>query len=94
MQLTSHETEDMVIEVRNTLLEYTQPYSYITVRLADSEELDQKLPLQIKPQPEHLTRVHLLLQPITTYVRLNPPSLTPIQRTGLTVLEIGARLIQ
>ena len=94
LQLTSHETEDMVIEVRNTLLEYTQPYSYITVRLADSEELDQKLPLQIKPQPEHLTRVHLLLQPITTYVRLNPPSLTPIQRTGLTVLEIGARLIQ
>lgn len=60
------------------------------VGLVDGKELNQKLALQVSPQPEKLYRYHFYLTGSNKDFKVQSPTLSGITRNGLTVLELGA----
>ena len=92
-QLNLRETEanDMVLETKRVLSTIDTPF--VTLRLAESESLNKEFPLSISTQPSALYRIHLLISGTTSRENFQAPSLTPVSRTGFTVVEIGARAL-
>lgn len=64
----------------------------IEVTLVQQSEVETKLPLHIVPQPDHLYRIHLVLKPVLSSEIITAPTLAPIDRSGFTVVELGARV--
>lgn len=91
LQLTDAETDDMVIEAKRVISSLDSPY--ITIHIADNESVDRGLPLTISSAPTHMYRIHLLIEGSSQISPLPTPRIDPIQREGLTIVEIGARAL-
>ncbi len=93
--LAAAETDRLVIDVRNTIssLSDLRNVGYLRISLANQEELHEKLPLTFSVTPDTLHRIHLLITPLSSPISLISPTLTPLSRSGFTVIEIGARTL-
>ncbi|MBI4005011.1 hypothetical protein HY358_02655, partial [Candidatus Roizmanbacteria bacterium] len=93
LQLTDKETNDLIIDVRNTLVDIKDDdYRYLKVSIANRSEVDDKLPVTITPKPDTFHRIHLVLTPLKEYATITPPIITPLNRDGFTVMEVGVSI--
>lgn len=90
--LTAAETKRLEQDISLALS--NQSYNFVKIRLANEAELSQKLPLSTQPQADTIRRLHLLLNIQKNNETLVSPQVQQIKRSGLTVVEVGARLIQ
>lgn len=94
LKLNKNETEDLLTDVRNALPDIKG--DYVKLSIANSDEVNTKLPFSIYPKPDHFYRIHFLLSPSTSseYLKskiLPNESFAPVVRDGFTVVEVGAR---
>ncbi|MBI3443586.1 hypothetical protein HY008_02860 [Candidatus Woesebacteria bacterium] len=88
LKLTSKETEDLVTDVRNTLID-VKDSPYLKISFVDRKEIDEKLPMTISPKPDIFHRVHLYLTPLSQLINILQPTIVPLERNGFTALELG-----
>lgn len=92
--LTAQETASLLIDIHQALFGIKS--DYVSVSLVNEKEVNDRLPLVFSPQPDHLYRIQFVLNSASSFEYLKekvaPPdtSLTPLQREGFTVVEIGA----
>lgn len=84
--LNNEETRALKIEIANNL-QFQNP-EHLTLRLVSDNELNNKIPLSISPSPENITRIHFLIE--TNRLDLKEPDLEKIERSGFSLVEIGA----
>lgn len=68
--------------------------SYYQISIADKKEVEANLPLSFSVAPDSFTRIHLLIKPLEKIAQINAPTIKPLQRTGFTVIELGATSIK
>lgn len=83
----SKEADGLKIEMRNALI--SKNWEYIKIGILDQKEIDQKIPLDIFPNPEKLYRIHFMLEEGKSALSLHAPEITPIQRGGFYIVETG-----
>jgi hypothetical protein len=91
LHLTQKETASLAQEVKNALFE-KHSSSYYRVSLIDDSTVNTTLPLKFSPQPDHIYRIQLVLKPVRKYAIFPHPVLHPIERSGFTVVELGAQV--
>lgn len=89
LEFAERETEDLIVDIRNALLDIGSS-SYLKISFVDRKELDEKLPINISPQPDTFYRIHLFLTPLEDPDKIPTPNLQSSRREGFTVLELGA----
>jgi|GEM_PF-3975303 len=89
--LTINETAALQREAGN-IIKILPTAPYVRFSFANQHELEKKLPLSISPQPTHIYRFDILITPLSQAKAVQEPQLQPLQRNGLTVIEIGARV--
>lgn len=62
------------------------PYNLITFAEEQYEEL---APLTVTPKPDSVVRVHMVYLPLEQPIEIPEQELTPMERTGFTVVEWG-----
>ncbi|MFH0979518.1 MAG: hypothetical protein V1803_01060, partial [Candidatus Roizmanbacteria bacterium] len=60
------------------------------VGLINQEELNQKLPLTVTPNPDKIYRYHFYIGEAKGQQQIQPPLLFPIKRVPFIILELGA----
>lgn len=98
----SDETADFLEEKLTVLgLNYRERNDFITYWLPELEEnpynqicflteaYDEIVPLQVSPTPDTVIRILMVYQGRQEEIETTPQTLTPIQRTGFTVVEWG-----
>ncbi len=89
MGLNDNESTALLADVTRSAQTITT--SEVKVSFVSPKELARYLPLTIFPSPDHIYRIQLLLEPVTTSQQLTAPILPKIMRAGFTVVEVGAR---
>lgn len=87
--LTSAEAYDLLVDTKS-VIDSLPESSYLKISLANAEEIKNILPMNINPIPDNLHRIHLLVRPVSSKQSIPVPVLSPINRTGFTVVELGA----
>ncbi len=90
LSLTESETNRLSLDIQKIINSYPQT-EYFKLSLADQTELNTLLPLHINPAPTHLYRINIIVHPLSADISLQQPTLTPLSRSGFTVVEVGAR---
>lgn len=88
LSLNTKETQEMADYWQKALP--TSPYYFVGI-IPDST-LDSIAPLSIQPKPDTVIRVALYFQKSETVELVKPPILTPVARTGFSVVEWGGIL--
>lgn len=83
--LTQMETNDFVADAKNALQDTKG--ETVTIGFVDQKELNSKLALVLSPTPDTLVRIHLILS--NGALNLPQPSISKIDRSGFTVVELG-----
>lgn len=86
MGLTHAEEKQLFNEVSNEISGNSQ---FITLKLVPQDELDEKLPLSISPEPNSVTRVQFIIEEGNGKVDLEKPELPEVDGEN-TILELGA----
>jgi len=86
--LTDDESKALRTEFKNVVDKLNS--EYIVFKLVGEEELNNKLPLNINPEPASVYRIHFLVSQAGKQEAINEPKLEKIRRSGFTVIEIGA----
>lgn len=68
------------------------PYNYI--RFADKEEIDQLIPLTVSGNPDTMIRVLMEYMPLEQEISVKEQTLTPVERSGFTVVEWGGTCLE
>lgn len=68
------------------------PYNYI--RFADKEEIDQLIPLTVSGNPDTMIRVLMEYMPLEQEISVKEQILTPVERSGFTVVEWGGTCLE
>jgi hypothetical protein len=89
LQLTELETERLAFEMNRASVNY-RSNDTLYIGLIPQSEIDQKLPIAMVPEPDHRYRYHFYVSGEPSDAVINPPSLTPVVRGGLTMVEFGA----
>lgn len=91
--LNPKEAEDLLADVKVSLIsEKDSPF--VKVSFIDQKELNQKLPLEISPQPDKIYRIHLIFTPLDESIQLKKPQISPVDRAGFVVVETGVVVSQ
>jgi len=85
--LKTEETSGLSAEVKREL--NNLPEGLIKVSFVEQELLSKYLPIKVNPQPKSTSRIILYLSPTTSEESVLPPKLSPITRTGFSVVEVG-----
>jgi hypothetical protein len=88
LQLNTAEEKQFANEIRHALTQLASS-PYIKISLADIDEVNKKLPLNFSVAPHTLRRIHLIMETRNRKENIVAPQIEPIQRHGLTVVEIG-----
>lgn len=89
LQLRASEIADLKADIRGSLVK-TEKKPFIFIGLISPKEINNKLPLNISPKPDTLTRIHFYLEyQDNSRQNIKPPLLKPVQRFGFSVLELG-----
>lgn len=67
-------------------------YNYI--RFKTNEEIEEYMKLEINPLPKTVIRVSMDFMVLDKYIKLKPQDLTPVERTGFTVVEWGGNEVK
>ncbi|MBI4129748.1 hypothetical protein HY468_00360 [Candidatus Roizmanbacteria bacterium] len=89
LRLTPDETRTLVTDVARVVRNMPDA-SHLRLSVVDQQQLNDQLPISINPKPSELHRVHILVSPLTNSMSISYPSLSPVSRTGFTVVEVGA----
>ncbi|MBI3443569.1 hypothetical protein HY008_02775 [Candidatus Woesebacteria bacterium] len=88
LALLPQEADRLVFELNHAAYNVTSDMLFIG--LIDQREIDEKLPLTISPPPESVKRHHFYVGKADAQTAIQSPILTPVERRGLTLLELGA----
>ena len=88
LQLLSEERKRLQFEFQQATRNIDDQSNF-SVILIPFSEINTKLPLKIDPKPDNLYRFHFLISPNHNSIK-SQPTLLPIKRNGLTVIEFGA----
>jgi len=88
LKLKEIEQERLLFELNHASYDIDSPYLFIGI--IPQDEIDQKLPLEVKPAIENIQRIHFYVAPLNRSVRIIEPNLNPVHRTETMILEIGA----
>lgn len=87
--LNTQEEERLIQDVQNELLDVKNS-NFLKISIIPQVEIEKQLPLSINPQPESLYRIHLYLSSVYSNQTIKAPFIQPLNRSGFTVLELGA----
>lgn len=90
LELNEKESQALFFDIKNALPKVKT--EYMKISLIDEDEINQKLPLQITPQPETIHRIHLLLTPQDKQQSIISPVIKPLSRDGFTLIELGVAI--
>ena len=86
--LQDNELTDLIQDVRGSLAGKNQkPYMFIG--LIPEKQLGEKLPFEINPKPQNISRKHLYISFMDTKNYVEAPKVTSIHRNGFDVVELG-----
>ena len=88
--LSEHEAEEFIIYWLPELLK--SDYNYI--RFASMEEINEIMPLTVKPTPDTVIRILMYFKGLDYEMQVNEQELTPVTREGFTVVEWGGQELQ
>lgn len=88
LALNQQETQDLMKEVERAKLDL-QGTQTVFVGLINEATIAQKLPFTLSPQPTTLRRIHFYFEPVSAQLSPIAPAISPIIRTGFTVIELG-----
>jgi len=88
LQLLSEEKKRLQFEFQQATRNIDDQSNF-SVTLIPHTEINTKLPLKIDPKPDNFYRFHFLINPNHNSIK-SQPTLLPIKRNGLTVIEFGA----
>ncbi len=91
--LTTNERERLSLDIKQALTNLHSS-EYLSVYLADKNEVNKNLPLVISPKPRQVYRLHLLMKPLQTLRNTEQPIIPVIDRSEFTVVEVGARALE
>jgi hypothetical protein len=86
--LTSKEQADFITYWGPMMKEHENLYLYFVI----GEDCDRFATLEIEPKPDNIGRIYLLWKPVqnpAVLAKLTPQVLTPIDRSGFTLIEWG-----
>lgn len=66
-----------------------QKYNYIYIRFQTLNEIKHNMPLEISPKPDTLIRIMMEWKGLNNSMNIKEQQLTPITRSGFTVVEWG-----
>ncbi len=96
LRLTSQETTALLKEMYRVEGDLQQNKN-VFMGLLDEAEVSRQLPFRLSPAPTTVRRVHIYLEPVAT-AQTTPgvvaPKLSPIERKGFTIIELGAYVQQ
>ena len=64
------------------------------IHFATKEEYEEKVRLEIHPQPDSVLRVFMVFKPLDKEVNILPQEIKPLERIGFTVVEWGGTELQ
>lgn len=88
LKLNNKENERLIFELNFAASDIKGNYFF--VGLVNQEELNQKLPLTITPNPDKIYRYHFYIGEAKGQRQIQPPLLLPIERVPFIILELGA----
>jgi hypothetical protein len=88
LDFTPKEKKDLLTEVKTSLIG-KQIKKYVYLGFVSSEEITEKLPLEINPRPDNFHRTHLYLEFLNRPIEVEGSDLRPLDRGGFTVIELG-----
>jgi len=62
---------------------------YAFIRFMPRYEIDEEMPLTVSPAPDTVIRIIMQFKNLDEYIELDEQELTPVERTGFTVVEWG-----
>lgn len=62
---------------------------YNLVHFATKEEYDEKVSLEVRPQPDSVLRVFMVFKPLNKKIDILPQEIKPFKRKGFAVIEWG-----
>ena len=96
LRLTSQETDVLMKEIHRAKADLAYSSS-VFVGLIEESALNKQLPFSLSPAPTTIRRIHIYLEPVAT-IQTTPgvvaPKLSPIERKGFTIIELGAYVQQ
>ena len=63
--------------------------NYVFVRFMPKYEIDEEMPLTVSPAPDTMIRVMMQFKNLDERIEIDEQELTPVERTGFTVVEWG-----
>ena len=63
--------------------------NYVFIRFMPRDEIDAEMPLTVSPAPDTTIRIIMQFKNLDEYIELDEQELTPVERTGFTVVEWG-----
>ena len=63
--------------------------NYVFVRFMPKYEIDEEMPLIVSPAPDTMIRVMMQFKNLDERIEIDEQELTPVERTGFTVVEWG-----
>lgn len=88
LALTADESQRALFELNHAASSVDSDVLY--VGFVNSQELKTLVPLTVSPQPDHLYRYHFYVAEAQTSDRTAAPHLSPVVRSGLTLIELGS----
>lgn len=86
--LNGKEKERLIFELNHAASDIKG--NNLFIGLINQEELNQKLPLTITPNPDKIYRYHFYIREAKGQQQVQPPLLLPIKRSPFMILELGA----
>lgn len=68
--------------------------SYNYIRFATKEEIDANMPLSVSGNPDTIIRILMTYKPLSAPISIKEQTLTPVTRSGFTVVEWGGTPIK
>lgn len=93
MGLNPQETHALTTDVKRILSkDKFQSAPYVRISFVEPTTLNQQLPVEVNPQPQTFTRIHLLLEPLNKPPKKPaPPTLPKVTRSQyFYLIEVGA----
>lgn len=88
LELTKTETQALYSDVQKVLVDLPKSH-FIKISIIDENEINKKLPLEISPNPESITRFHLMVSVANLNEKTDAPILEKVKRSDYSVLELG-----
>ena len=88
--LNEYETEEFIIY----WLPKMQKNKYNFIRFATIDEINDYMPLEFSTNPDTIIRVLMQYKPLNKQINVKEQVLTPVERTGFTVVEWGGSEIK